>query len=143
MTSKATNDDSSSTLATVKCKVINIGGSDDDKIKKLDIEFKFNGTKNLTQEQLSLINSYDRKYVYIKFNEGLVGDNVCLGYVIKRRDFGTVISIVSQPNISGNIIVQSAIAITGTTAVHEEITVPFSTTNSEKFLKTNSEGKPE
>ena len=116
------------------------GGSS---IDKLDIEFKFNGTTTLTQEQLSLINSYDRKYVYIQFNEGLIGDNVYLGYVINRQDFGTVISIVSQPNISGNSIAQSAIAITGTTAAHEEITVPFSTTNSEKFLKTNSEGKPE
>ena len=109
----------------------------------MDIEFKFNGSITLTQEQLSLINSYDRQYVYVQFNEGIIGDNVHLGYVIKRQDFGTVISIVSQPNISGNIIVQSAIAITGTTAVHEEITVPFSITNSEKFLKTNSEGKPE
>ena len=109
----------------------------------MDIEFKFNGTKNLTQEQLSLINSYDRKYVYVQFNEGIVGDNVFLGYVIKRQDLGTAISIVSQPNISGNIIVQSTIRIIGTTAVHEELTVPFSTTNREKFLKTNSEGKPE
>lgn len=109
----------------------------------IPVEFKFNGTTTLTQEQLSLINSYDRKYVYVKFNEGIVGDNVCLGYVIKRQDLGTAISIVSQPNISGNIIVQSAISITGTIAAHEEITVPFSTTNSEKFLKTNSEGKPE
>ena len=39
------------------------GGSN---IDKLDIEFTFNGTTTLTSEQVSLINSYENKYVYFR-----------------------------------------------------------------------------
>lgn len=116
------------------------GGSN---IDKLDIEFKFNGNTTLTQEQVALINSHNNKYVYVKFNEGIVGDNVYIGYVFAREGLGTFISIVSQPNISGDIIIQSSIAIQGTTATHHERTIAFSETNSGKFLKTNAQGEPE
>lgn len=118
-------------------------GSSGSNIDKLDIEFTFNGNTTLTSEQVSLINSHANQYVYVKFNEGIVGDNVYLGYVFSLGDLGTFISIVSQPNISGNIIIQSLIAIQGTTATHKENTIPFSTINSGKFLKTNAEGNPE
>ena len=116
------------------------GGSN---IDKLDIEFKFNGNTTLTQEQVALINSYNNKYVYVKFNEGLVGDNVHIGYVLSLGGSVTAISIVSGVNISGDIIIQSLIKIQGTTAVHQENTIAFSTINSGKFLKTNAEGEPE
>ena len=56
---------------------------------------------------------------------------------------GTAISIVSQPNISGNIIIQSSIRIQGTTATHQERTIELSSVNSGKFLKTNEQGEPE
>ena len=102
-----------------------------------------NGTTTLTSEQVSLIKSYDKQYVYVKFNEGLQGDNVYIGYVFTLQDLGTFISIVSQPNISGDIIIQSLIAIQGTTAIHQERTIAFSRTNSDKFLKTNAQGEPE
>ena len=116
------------------------GGSN---IDKLDIEFKFNGTTTLTQEQVSLINSYNNKYVYVKFNEGIVRDNAYIGYVLNLGDLGTIISIVSGVNISGNLIIQSFISIQGTTAVHKENTIEFSEANSDKFLKTNAQGEPE
>ena len=116
------------------------GGSN---IDKLDIEFKFNGNTTLTQEQVTLVNSYANKYVYVKFNEGLVRDNVHIGYVLNLGDLGTFISIVSEVNISGDVIIQSSITIRGTTATHKEETISFSETNSGKFLKTNAEGNPE
>ena len=116
------------------------GGSN---IDKLDIEFTFNGTTTLTQEQVALINSHNNKYVYVKFNEGIVRDNAYIGYVFNLGDLGTGISIVSQPNISGDVIIQSSITIRGTTAVHQENTIAFSIANSGKFLKTNEEGNPE
>ena len=116
-------------------------------INKLDIEFTMNGTTTLTSEQVSLIKSYDKQYVYVKFNEGLQGDNVYIGYVFIIQDVGIFISIVSQPNISGNIVISSLIAIQDqeheTTAIHKESTIVLSRTNDGKFLKTNSEGNPE
>lgn len=116
------------------------GGSS---IDKLDIVFNFNGTTTLTQEQVTLINSYVDKYVYVKFDEGIARDNAYIGYVLSLGDFGTVISIVSGVNISGNLIIQSFISIQGTTAMHKEKTIAFSTENSDKFLKTNAQGEPE
>lgn len=116
-------------------------------INKLDIEFTMNGTTTLTSEQVSLIKSYDKQYVYVKFNEGLQGDNVYIGYVFIIQDVGIFISIVSQPNISGNIVIQSLIAIQDqeheTTAIHKESTIVLSRTNDGKFLKTNAQGEPE
>lgn len=118
------------------------GGSN---IDKLDIEFRFNGTTTLTSDQVALIRSYNEKYVYVKFNEGIVtdNDNIYIGYVFSLGGSVSAISIVSQPNISGNIIVQSLIVIQETTAIHRESTIEFSTINSDKFLKTNAEGEPE
>lgn len=126
-------------------ETINSPSSGGSNIDKLDIEFKFNGTTTLTSDQVTLIRSYREKYVYVKFNEGLVtdNDNVYIGYVFSLGDSVSAISIVSQPNISGNIIIQSSIVIQGTTAIHSERTIPFSTINSGKFLKTNAEGEPE
>ena len=112
-------------------------------IDKLDIEFNFNGNTTLTPEQVALINSYTNQYVYVKFDKGIKSDNAYIGYVFSLGDSGTIISIVSGVNISGNIIIQSLIAIQGTTATHKENTITLSSVNSGKFLKTNTEGKPE
>lgn len=112
-------------------------------INKLNIEFTTNGNTTLTSEQVSLIKSYANQYVYVKLSSGLVADNAYIGYVFDLGDLGTFISIVSQPNISGNIIIQSLISIKGTTATHKESTIVFSSTNSGKFLKTNAQGNPE
>lgn len=112
-------------------------------IHDLGITFNRSSTTTLTDEQVSLIKSYDKQYVYVKFDTGISADNAYIGYVFNFGELGYFIGIVSQVNLEGNIVYQSLIHIINNTATYLEEKIDFLQENKGKFLKTNSQGKPE